>query len=178
MSNPFRSIKAGGGRQLTRKEQHDLTLRESNNVMMAILADPLGPTKVLADGKLTWINRFLYAMRGFPGVDRDTAEYQWLLYEQEHARRFPGETPKQVMDDTHVRSETTAQEVRDAFEHDTSSSREQRQELYGPDDYDVDNAVQRAKDSFTDDELLKKEPTLEDIAKGLPTLLADTEVVH
>lgn len=177
MSNvtPFRRL---GPRKLTHREQHDLTLKEVKNVMTAILADPLGPTKVLADGKLTWINSFLHAMRGFPGVDRDMAELQWQLYTQEHARRFPGETPKQVMDDTHVRSETTAQEIRDAFEHDTASSREQRKEIYGPDDYDVDNAVKQAVDSFTDDELLKKEPTLEDIAKGLPTLLADTEVVH
>lgn len=177
MSNPFRAFKAAA-RQMTHTEQHDATLKAIELMMKAVLADPLGPTKVLADGKLTWVNSFLEAMRGFPGVDRDMAELQWRLYTQEHGRRFPGESPKQVMDDTHIRSETTAQEIRDAFDHDTASTREQRQELYGPDDYDVANAVKQAVDSFTDDELLKQEPTLEDIAKGLPTLLADTEVVH
>lgn len=167
-----------GARTLTRKEQVEMTGAEVEKVMRTILGDPLGPTKVIAEGKQAWINRFLHAMRGHAGVDREMAEYQWALYEQEHARRFPGESPKKVMDDTHVRSETTVKEVRDAFEHSTSSSREQRQELYGPDDYDVDNAVRRAADSLTDEELRPKGETLEEIAAGLPTLLSDVEPRH
>lgn len=165
-----------GARTLTYEEKRELTLTEVKRIMDVILADPMGPTKVVADGKDVWINRFLEATRGYPGVDRDMAEYQWALYVQEHGRRFPGESAKKVMDDTHVVTPPTAQDIRDSFQHDTNSSREARQELYGPDDYDVDNAVAAAKASFTDDELLKKEPTVEDIAKGLPALLSDTEV--
>lgn len=176
MSNPFRAFRAAS--KMTVDEQVEMTTVAIGNIMRAVLADPLGPTKVVADGKVVWINSFLDAMRGCAGVDREMAEYQWALYVKEHAKRFPGESPKKVMDDTHIRSDTTAREIREAFKHDTASSRATRQEVYGPDDYDVDNAVRRAADSLTDEELKPKGETLEEIAAGLPTLLADVDTRH
>jgi hypothetical protein len=177
MSGLYRSFKSAA-RVLTRREQVEMALADVNGIMRSVLGDPLGPTKVLADGKQAWINAFLDAMRGHAGVDREMAEFQWLLFEQEHARRFPGDTPAKVLDDTHVRSDTTAKEIREAFKHDSASSREMRKEVYGPDDYDVDNAARQAADSLTDEELKPSPPTIEDIAKGLPRLLADTEPTH
>lgn len=166
-------FKRMGRRTLTRKEQVEKTMVEIKAIMEAILGDPLGPTKVLADGKTVWINTFLRAMQGYPGVDREMAEYQWALYEQEHSKRFPGETPRKVLDTTHVVSDPTPKEIRDSFQHDTASSEAMRKEVYGPDGYDIDNAFREAKDSLTDDELKPKTPSIEDIAADLPTLLAD-----
>lgn len=173
--SPFRRF---GQRKPTRKELVAAAMVDVKAIMNSVLGDPLGPTKVIAEGKQVWINRFLDALRGHAGIDRDMAEMQWALFEQEHKRRFPGETPQAVLDSTHVVSDPTPKEIRDAFKHDVASEREGRVKHYGPDDHDVDNAFQQAKDSITDDELKPKAPTLEDIAQGLPALLADTEVVH
>lgn len=172
-------FKRMGARRITRAEQAEIVMTEIKAIMESILADPLGPTKVVAGGKIVWINTFLDALQGYPGVDREMAEYQWALYTQEHARRFPGESAAKVLDDTHVISDHTPQEIRDSFQHDSASSEEARRELYGPDSYDMENAVKQAVDSFTDDELTKKEPTLEDIAAGLPeAVVVRGEVVH
>lgn len=125
-------------------------------IRQAIDADPLGPTQVVAAGKLNWINSFLKEMREFRLVDRHNAEILWIYFNAEHGRRFPGETPAQTLDAHQVVSPLTAKEIRDSLVHTTASSRELRQFAYGPDDYDVDNAFAEIKDRIPDEVLLSR----------------------
>lgn len=161
MSNPFKSLSG----YVTRKTNPHAGATEKDvqaarvaivAIQQAIDADPLGPTKVLADGKLNWINSFLREMKEFRLVDRHNAEILWTYFNAEHGRRFPGETPSQVLDAHSEVSPLTAKEIRDSLVHTTASSRELRQQVYGPDDYDVDNAFAEIKDRIPDDELLSR----------------------
>lgn len=161
MSNPFESLAP----MVARKTNPHAGATEKDilaakvaivGIQQAIDADPLGPTQVLAAGKLNWINSFLKEMREFRLVDRQNAEILWIYFNAEHGRRFPGETPAQVLDAHSVVSPLTAKEIRDSIEHTTASSRELRQQVYGPDDYDVDNAFAEIKDRITDEALLSR----------------------
>jgi hypothetical protein len=125
-------------------------------IQQAIDADPLGPTKVLADGKRNWINSFLREMREFRLVDRNNAEILWVYFNAEHGRRFPGETPSQVLDAHSEVSPLTAQEIRDSIKIETASAPEMRRQVYGPDDYDFDNHARKLVDDIPDEALLSR----------------------
>lgn len=125
-------------------------------IRQRIDADHLGPTQVLAAGRLNWINSFLREMKEFKLVSRENAEILWVYFNAEHGRRFPGETPAQVLDAHQVVSPMTAKEIRDSFEFTTASSRELRQQAYGPDDYDFDNVAKKLVDDIPDEALLKR----------------------
>ena len=100
-------------------------------IRKVIVADEIGPTKVIADGKQEWINRFLREMRGYRLVDRGHAEILWVYFTQVHGARFPGLTPKEVLDDWFVSTPPTHTEIYTAWRIDSASSHEAREQFYG-----------------------------------------------
>lgn len=101
-------------------------------VCKVIEADEIGPTKVIADGKQAWVNHFLAHMRGYRLVDRGNAEILWVWFLALHQQRFPGMTPKDVLDRWHEASPITQADVDKAWKVDSASSREARERFYGP----------------------------------------------
>lgn len=99
-------------------------------IRKVIVADEIGPTKVLADGKQAWINRFLAELRGFRLVDRGHADILWIYCSQVHGQRFPGMTPKQVLDQWFEASPITQADIDKAWRIDSASSYEARERFY------------------------------------------------
>ncbi len=95
--------------------------------------DEIGPTQVLAHGKLVWINTFLREMSGFRLVDRGHAEILWRWFEERHQSRFPGMAPQQVLDQWHEASPITQAEIDKGWTVDSASSYEARTRFYGRD---------------------------------------------
>lgn len=169
MAHQFKSLASLGANPFKGATMKDVDVAKEviRLIMVAIDADPIGPTRVVADGKQAWINRFLKETRGVRLIDRGNAEILWVYFEHEHARRFPNETPSQVLDDIHERTPATAADIRRSIRHDIASTEEGRRAVYGPDSYDVENAFKRALDEVSDEELTPKplaSPSPDDLA--------------
>lgn len=162
MSNPFSSFssasiapKTNPHAGATQKDVQAATIAIVA-IRQAIDSDELGPTRVVSDGKLAWINTFLREMLEFRLVDRDNAEILWKYFEHEHRRRFPDETPAQVLDAHSEVSPLTVKEIRDSFKITTASAPEMRRQAYGPDDYDFDNHARKLVDDIPAADLLSR----------------------
>lgn len=159
MASPFRRFTNDVGynpfRAATQKDA-DAAIAVQGFIMKAIDADPLGPTKVVADGKQAWINRYLREVANVKLLDRDCAEILWRYFKTEHQRRFPNETPSQVLDSHSEVSPLTADEIRQTIKIDSASAPEARRLYYGRDSYDYENAVKKMIDEIPDQTLLDR----------------------
>lgn len=155
MASPFRLIKNDNPFAGATQKDADAAVVVQGNIMMAIDADPLGPTKVVADGKQAWINRYLKEVSGVKLLDRHCGEILWTYFVHQHRRRFGAEKASVTLDSHTERTPLTAEEIRRTIKIDSASSPDARRQFYGRDSYDYENAVKKMVDEIPAEQLLR-----------------------